>query len=129
MNGLNKVMLIGHLGKDPELKESNGKVFCKFSLATTETYNGKAHTEWHNVTVFGKVASACGKILKKGAPVFVEGKIGTKVINDGAAKKYYTGITAFNVSFLGAKGEVYEDSSVDSAKEILGASEEDDFNF
>jgi single-strand DNA-binding protein len=125
-------MLIGHLGKDPEVKQTDGgKVFCKFSMATTETVNKKKYTEWHNITVWGKMAEVCGQYLKKGDPIFVEGKINTTIRTDGDKKQYYTGVTAFSINFLGNKNSGSAPASesndmVDSAKGLLGAEEVED---
>jgi len=135
MNGLNKVMLIGHLGKDPELKMTDkGKAFCKFSMATTETVNKKKYTEWHNITVWGKMAEVCGQYLAKGDAVYIEGKMNTTIQKSGDDKRYFTGVTALVVNFLSKKGggdnshNTESSDPVDSAKELLGAEEveEDD---
>ncbi len=125
MNGLNKVLLIGHLGKDPEVKQTEkGKVLCKFSLATTETVNKKKYTEWHNITVWGKMAEVCGQYLSKGDAVYIEGKMNTTIRTDGDTKTYFTGVTALVINFLTKKGggdTSHATDAVDSAKELLGA--------
>lgn len=83
----NRVQLIGHVGKDPELKETqNGKTVCRFSVATNDSYvqNGSrvVNTEWHNVVVWGKIAESVSKIVKKGQELALEGKLSTRTYQD-----------------------------------------------
>lgn len=101
MNGLNKVTLIGNLGKDPETKTIDEKVtVTKFTLATTESYKdekGEKHTatEWHNIVIWGKPAEIAAKYLKKGSKIYLEGKIKTRGYeNKEGQKKYVTEIIA-----------------------------------
>jgi len=81
--GVNKVILIGHLGKDPEVKyTSSGAAVCRFSLATNENFKNKAgevqkRTEWHSIVAWGKLAEICGEYLTKSKQVYVEGSIRT----------------------------------------------------
>lgn len=88
MRGLNKVTLIGNVGKDPELQTLEGNVkVAKFSLATTETYkdkNGQSHseTEWHNVVLWRSLADLAKNYLQKGSMVYVEGKLKTRSYDD-----------------------------------------------
>lgn len=113
MAGINKVIILGNLGKDPELKYTNsGQAVCKFSIATSESWTGKdgqkqEKTEWHNITVWGKLAELCSKYLAKGRQAYVEGKLQTRSWEDQqGVKKYATDILAQTVQFLGgAKGE------------------------
>lgn len=109
---INKVILVGRLGKNPELKGvGNGQSVCKFSLATTEKWSGadgKAadRTEWHNIVVWGKTAEFCAQYLGKGRLVYVEGKIGSRSWDKDGTKIYITEITAQSVQFLdSAKSE------------------------
>lgn len=105
---LNKVMLIGHLGKDPEVKYTEkGDAYCKFSLATTETYKnseGKEidRTEWHYITVWRKLAEICGQYLKKGSKIYMEGRIRTYVDPKDNTRKY-TGIEMTEMMMLDRK--------------------------
>jgi single-strand DNA-binding protein len=110
MASLNKAMLIGNLGKDPELKYAqNGIATLKFSMATTEKYNDKSgelieKTIWHNVTIFGKLAESINKYLKKGQQVYIEGRINNGSYKDQEGNTRYTSeIIANNVVLLGAK--------------------------
>lgn len=78
---VNKVILIGRLGKDPDIKYmASGNAVCRFSLATNETWKGKAgntqqHTEWHSIVAFGRLGEICGEFLKKGRECYIEGTI------------------------------------------------------
>ena len=112
MAGLNKVMLIGNLGADPELKYTQGgQSVLKIRLATTETYLNKAgerqeRTEWHTVVLWGKRAEALHKFLHKGKTIYVEGRIQTRSYEDkDGVKKYATDINANDIILLGGRGE------------------------
>lgn len=114
MASVNKVILVGHLGANPELKYLNsGTAVCEMRVATTDVYNDRQgqrqeRTEWHRVEVFGKVAEACGKYLEKGKQVYVEGQIRTESWDDKETgqKRYSTKIVAREVKFLGGgKGD------------------------
>ena len=100
---LNKVILVGRLGKDPEVRYTqNGDAVANFSLATSEwVKDGDARTEWHNIVVWGKTAEFCGKYLQKGALVCVEGRIRTRQWEDknGLTRKT-TEIQSFSVISL-----------------------------
>ncbi|MBL6988438.1 MAG: single-stranded DNA-binding protein [Bacteriovoracaceae bacterium] len=108
---INKVILIGRLGQDPELKFTpSGQAVCKFSVATSEFWKDKnsgqkqEKTEWHRVVVWGKTAEHCNQYLAKGRQVFLEGKLQTSSWDgpDGQ-KRYKTEIVAANVQFLGGQ--------------------------
>src|SRR3954470_3306475 len=106
MAGVNRVTVIGNLGKDPETKFSSaGKAICKFSVAVNEKYGDKEHTEWFNVTVFDKQAEACGQYLAKGRQVYVEGRQRTSEYEKNGEKKFWTEVIADRVQFLGSKPE------------------------
>ena len=105
---VNKVILVGNLGRDPEVRFTpNGRALAKFSLATTERWtdqdgNKQERTEWHNVVVWGKQAETCGQYLSKGRQVFVEGSIRSRQYDDkDGNKRYITEIVARDVRFLG----------------------------
>lgn len=109
--GLNRVMLIGNLGQDPELKYTQGgQAMLKLRLATTESYMGrdnerKTSTEWHSVTMWGKRAESLNKFLSKGRTLYVEGRIQTRQWEDkDGNKRYTTDIVATNVILLGGGG-------------------------
>lgn len=110
--GVNKAILIGNLGKDPELSYTqSGTGRCRFPLATSETYVNNAgekqeRTEWHNVVVWGKLAETVSKFLQKGRQVFVEGRIQNRSYDDKEGiKRYISEINATKVTFLGGRGE------------------------
>jgi len=107
MKGLNKVTLIGNLGKDPETQVLEGGVYlAKFTLATSESYKddkGNLHTdtEWHHVVVWRSLAEVVDKYLKKGSAIYLEGKIKTRNYEDKeGTKKYVTEIIAENLIML-----------------------------
>lgn len=138
---VNKVILIGNLGKDPELKyTANGKAVCNFSIATTERWvdgegNKQEKTEWHSIVAWGKQAESCGKYLAKGRTVYVEGRLTTRSWDgkDGV-KHYKTEVVAENVRFLGGgqRGEQEEkksDASQDGKEKPKGEAYDDDMPF
>lgn len=106
MAGVNKVILVGRLGGDPETKAAGTSSATRFSLATSETWLDKQQqkqerVEWHRVTVWGKLGENCQKYLKKGKQAYIEGKLQTDSWEDNGVKKYATSIIAQNVTFLG----------------------------
>lgn len=108
---VNKAIIIGNLGRDPELKTTNsGTEVCKFSVATSRKYRNKDgamvdDTTWHNVTVWGKQATSCAEYLSKGRPVYVEGRIHNDSYEKDGVKRYTSEIVADRVQFLGRKGD------------------------
>lgn len=112
MSSVNKVILIGHLGRDPEVKFLEaGKAVANFSIATTESWKDSAgakqeRTEWHRIVAWGKLAELCGEYLAKGRQVYVEGKIQSRKYEgkDGQEKQAFE-ILAQHVTFLGGKGD------------------------
>ncbi|MDD0851450.1 single-stranded DNA-binding protein [Halobacteriovorax sp. GB3] len=105
---INKVILIGRLGQDPELKYTpSGAAVCNFTLATSESWADKSgqkqeRTEWHRVVVWGKLAELCNQYLAKGRQCFVEGQLQTRSWDDkDGNKRYTTEINARNIQFLG----------------------------
>jgi single-strand DNA-binding protein len=108
MGSVNKVILVGNLGADPELKYTpSNRPLCNLSVATNEVFKDKAgqrqeKTEWHRVTVWGEQAEHCSKYLGKGRSVYVEGRLQTRSWDDKEGKKRYsTDIVAERVVFLG----------------------------
>ncbi len=106
---MNKVILLGRLGKDPELHHTaNGKTVCNFSVATSESWkdaegNRQERTEWHNIVVWGKQAESCGEHLAKGQQVAVEGSIRSRSYDDkNGVKRTVVEIVAERVEFLGS---------------------------
>lgn len=105
--GVNKVILVGHLGADPDMRYTpSGQGVCELRLATSESWNDKngqrqERTEWHRIVVWGKRAEVCSKYLSKGRQVFVEGRIQTRTYDDkDGNKRYITEIIANDVQFL-----------------------------
>jgi single-strand DNA-binding protein len=116
MSGINKVILVGHLGKDPEVRYLEGGVaVASFPLATSETFNKDGRkveqTEWHNIVMWRGLAEVAAKYLQKGKLVYIEGKIRTRSFEDkDGNKKYTTEIVAENFTMLGRKTD-FEDNS------------------
>ncbi|MDR1487129.1 MAG: single-stranded DNA-binding protein [Deltaproteobacteria bacterium] len=104
MAGVNKAILVGNLGKDPELKYTqSGKAMVNFSLATTERWSGEDRTEWHNIVMFDRLAEIANDFLRKGRTVFIEGRIQTRSWEDqNGNKRYITEIVASNMQMLGS---------------------------
>ena len=107
MASLNKAMLIGNLGKDPESRfTDSGMEVCNFSVATSEKYKGEEKTEWHNITAFGKLAAICGEYLTKGRTVYIEGRLNTrKWLDRDGSDRWTTGIIAERMVMLSGKGD------------------------
>jgi single-strand DNA-binding protein len=108
---VNKVILIGNLGRDPEVRfTANGRAVANFSIATTEKWvdaNGdkQERTEWHNIVVWGKQGETCAQYLAKGRQVYIEGSIRSRSYDDKSGnKRYITEIVAQRVRFLGGGG-------------------------
>ena len=117
MGSVNKVILVGNLGRDPELRYSPaGAAIANLSLATNEVRNTKdgqreIRTEWHRVIAFGKLAEICGQYLAKGKQVYVEGRLQTRSWEDREGnKKFATEIVATSMVMLGRAGEPPADS-------------------
>jgi single-strand DNA-binding protein len=106
--GVNKVILVGNLGNDPEMRQiPSGAAVCEFRIATNEVWTDKEgqrqeRTEWHRIIVWGKRAETCAKYLSRGRQVFVEGKLRTRSWEDkDGNKRYTTEIVANDIQFLG----------------------------
>ena len=112
MASLNKVMIIGNLGRDPEVSYTpGGLAITKISVATTDvrtdrnTGERQERTEWHRITAFGKLGETCGRYLSKGRQVYVEGRLQTSSYEKDGITRYSTDIIASDVRFLGGRGE------------------------
>ena len=122
MASVNKAIIIGHLGRDPETRyTSGGDAVCNFSVATSESWNDKAtgekkeQTEWHRISTFGKVAEISGKYLKKGSQVYVEGSIHTRKWTDkDGQERYTTEIRGDVMRMLGSKDSQSSGGNYDS---------------
>jgi single-strand DNA-binding protein len=109
---LNKVMLIGNVGKDPEIRYlPGGNAVANFSLATNESYKNKEgkveeRTEWHKLVAFGKLAEICSEYVSKGKQIYIEGRIQTREWQDKEGqRRFTTEVIALNMILLGSKGE------------------------
>ncbi len=111
MASVNKAIVVGNLGKDPEVRfTQSGRAWARFPVATTETWmdqenSRQERTEWHNIVVWGKQAESCGQYLAKGRQVYIEGSIRSRSYDDQEGnKRYITEINAQRVQFLGGRG-------------------------
>lgn len=118
MASVNKAIIVGNLGKDPEVRFlPNGDAVCNFSVATTESWKDKdgkknEKTEWHNIVLFRKLAEIAGEYLKKGRPVYLEGRLQTRKWQDKeGAERYTTEIVADTMQMLGSREEAKEIAS------------------
>lgn len=111
MRGVNKVILIGNLGADPEMRYfQDGTAVCNFNVATTESWNDrqsgerKEKTEWHRVSVFRRLAEICGQYLRKGSKVYIEGKLQTRSYEKDGQTRYITEIVCNEMQMLDSRG-------------------------
>ncbi len=132
MAGINKVILVGHLGQDPEVRtiDSGAKV-ARFTLATTESYkdkNGerKDITEWHNIICWRGLADIAEKFLNKGKMIYLEGKIRTRSWEDNGIKKYRTEIMADTFTMLSSGGGNQQNNSLNQSTTISNDNENSD---
>lgn len=137
---LNKVQLIGNLGKDPELKYTpSGVAVATFSIATSESWkdqegNQQEKTEWHNIVAWRKLAEICGEYLKKGKKVYLEGKLQTRNYEKDGVKRYVTEIVADQLIMLdggggGGSRSSSSGSSTESAPVHADVPKDDDLPF
>ena len=128
MAGVNKVILVGNLGKDPEIRHlDTGVAVANFSLATTESYKNKSgervsNTEWHNVVLWRGLAELAEKYLKKGNSVYIEGKISTRKWEDKEGNtRYSTDIIADKMTMLGSKSDNESSNPKEEPSEIVNS--------
>lgn len=146
MAGVNKVILVGNLGKDPEVRTlENGVKVCSFPLATSESYKDKntgqtiTRTEWHNIVMWRGLADVAERFLEKGKQIYVEGKIQTRSYQDKEGnQRYMTEIVANEMTMLGGKSDGNSDTSrpesrresvannTSSSSDIQGIDDEED---
>lgn len=131
MAGINKVILVGHLGKDPEVRTlENGTKVATFSLATSESYKDKngnkvEKTEWHNVVVWRQLAEITEKYVKKGQLLYIEGKLRTRSWEKDGQKHYTTEIVADQMTMLGGKKEESSSNAQQSSSNTYAQDEAD----
>jgi single-strand DNA-binding protein len=125
MAGINRVILVGNLGKDPEIMTfENGVKKATFSLATSESYKNKEgvkvdQTEWHNIVLWRGLAEIAEKYLRKGHQIYMEGKIKTRSYEQDGVKKYITEILGDNLMMLGGKRDTGDGSAVQAGETNL----------
>lgn len=138
MSGVNKVILIGHVGRDPETRyTAAGKCVASFSVATSEKWTDKAtgrkkeQTEWHNVTAFERLAEIAGEYLHKGSLAYIEGSLRTEKWTDKeGVERYSTKVRASSIQMLGGKDDGEKPAKADRSKQPARKQEEpprDDF--
>lgn len=112
MSGVNKAIILGRLGKDPDVRTTqSGKKCAVFSVATSEKWNDTEKTEWHRVVVWEKLAEIAEKFLRKGSLVYVEGKIQTREYDDKGTKKFIVEILGNSISLCGGNSTPKETTS------------------
>ena len=128
---VNKVILVGNLGKAPEMRYTpQGTAVCTFSLATSERYKDRdgqqqEKTEWHNIVAWRGLAEICGKYLEKGKQIYIDGKIQTRSYDDrDGNKRYITEIVADNMQMLGSKGAASPPAPAAEPPPALGPDDE-----
>lgn len=133
MASVNKVILVGNLGRDPEVRYMpNGEAVCNFSIATTDSWKDKSgakqeRTEWHNIVMYRKLAEIAGEYLKKGRPVYVEGRLQTRKWQTKEGQdRYTTEIIADQMQMLGGRDGAGSNASYDGGVDQGGA--ESDYN-
>lgn len=133
MASVNKVILVGNLGRDPEVRYMpNGEAVCNFSIATTDSWKDKSgakqeRTEWHNIVMYRKLAEIAGEYLKKGRPVYVEGRLQTRKWQTKEGQdRYTTEIIADQMQMLGGRDGAGSNASYDGGMDQGGA--DSDYN-
>ena len=123
MTGVNKVILIGNLGKDPEIRHlDNGRAVANFSLATSENYKNRegekvTTTEWHNIVLWTPLAEIAEKYLNKGNQIYLEGKLTNRSYEDKEGnRKYITEVVGQNLTMLGGRASASESSTLEENK-------------
>lgn len=136
MNGVNKVILVGRLGKDPETRYMpSGGAVANFSMATSEKWNDKQtgeqkeKTEWHRVVMFNRLAEIAAEYLSKGSVVYIEGKLQTRKWDKDGHTNYTTEIVANQMQMLGGRGERSEAPREEPAPPPAGGEFDDDIPF
>jgi len=106
MASVNKAILVGHVGKEPEFRETkSGDTVASFSLATNSGYGDNKTTDWHRVVFFGKIADVIKQYVNKGSQIYVEGRISNRTYDDKEGiKRYVTEINGYSMQMLGGKG-------------------------
>lgn len=136
MASVNKIILVGNLGRDPEMRYlPSGEAVASLAIATTDSYKDKSgqkveHTEWHRVSFFQRLAEVCGEYLKKGSQVYIEGSIRTRKYTDkDGVEKYATEIRGDRMQMLGSKSDAQTvPKSANSTRAAMNAQAPDGFD-
>ena len=134
--GLNKVMLIGHLGRDPEMRYTpSGRPVTTFSVASSRSWktadgDTRSETEWFNIVAWGSLAEICNQYLQKGQQVYIEGRLQTRRWEDDEGnKRSTTEVVAREMIMLGDRRDRQEDNDQEEDGETYGDEDEDEFPF
>jgi single-strand DNA-binding protein len=135
VRGINKVILVGNLGQDPELKNlPSGSAVCNLRIATSESWKDKQtgemkeQTEWHSISLFGRLAEIAAQYLRKGSQVYIEGRLRTRKWQDkSGADRYTTEIIADELQLLGGKGDGQRSERPAQAKQQAEPKQRDEF--
>lgn len=121
MSSVNKVILIGNMGADPELKQAGSTAVCNISLATSSFVKDEEKTEWHRVTLWDKTAENVAKYMKKGSKLYVEGRLQTRQYEDSEGNtRYTTEVVADRVAFLDSKDKSESKPAAKETKKSAG---------
>ncbi len=136
MAGINKAILVGRLGRDPEVRyTTDGRAISNFSIATSDEWKDKdtgekkERTEWHRIVAFGKLGEICGEYLAKGRQVYIEGKLQTRSWEKDGVTRYTTEIVASDVQFLGGRDSNAAVTAPDISEPSNSGPEDDDIPF
>ena len=136
MAGVNKAIIIGRLGRDPEVRYTqDGRAIANFSVATSEEWKDKntgekkEQTEWHRIVAFGKLGEICGQLLKKGSQCYIDGRLQTRSWEKDNITRYTTEIVAANMQMLDSKGQASGSRSGDQDGGDMGGQEDDQIPF
>lgn len=130
MSSVNKVILIGRVGKDPEVRNTqSGTSVANLTLATSEKYDGNEKTEWHDIVFWKGLAEVVEKYVKKGDQIYIEGKLTTRSWEHEGVKKYRTEIVASNMTMLGGKKESQTGYRKDEIQSGISKELDDDLPF
>lgn len=122
MRSVNECILIGHVGKEPEVRTAGGGTrIANFSLATSRKSKGEETTDWHRCVAFGKLVDVIEQWVHKGDPLYVRGRIEYSQTEKDGVKRYYTDIVVNDLTMLGSKGEAHEPPAKRTARDEPGS--------
>ena len=131
MAGVNKAIIVGNLGRDPDVKQLDNGTVANFTVATNEKWKDKngdsqERTEWHRCVAWGKLAEICGQYLSKGKQVYIEGRLQTRSWDKDGETRYTTEIVVNQMQMLGAKGDPADDITFKPAEAVEDSAPDSD---